>query len=234
MGLYTKLVDGIYRFCLADAGIKGKDSCDSEYHTKCIDDTIGSSLGELNAEHSQTLEDKALSKNDYAVLLIDMQKTFVGTIPKEKKKKQISSQIEVLQYCSQKDIPLAVLEFKGLGPTIDELAYHIKKVPRKRYIEKDDSDGFTNPELHEQLNEWNVKNLILMGIYSSQCVKATAKSAIECDEGDYRIFTSNALISENNPRRHQETIDWFKDKGKYYDDYKDLIKQINLDTPYCK
>ena len=221
MGLYTKSAGGIYRFCLAESGIKRKDICDSTHYTKCIDDTIAASLGELNADYNQK----------YAVLLIDMQEYFLDTIDEKEKKEMISSQIEVLEYCAKKDIPAAILEFAYLGDTIDELVPYISKVPRRCNLKKTKKDGFTNPELLEQLNEWNVKNLSIMGILSSQCVKSTAESALKCG---YSIATSNALIADHYLPYHKETIDWFKDKGKYYDDYKTLIKQIDLDTLYCK
>ena len=231
MGLYTKVEDEIYRFCLAEAGIKRTNSPESEYCAKCIDDTIASSSGRLNAEHSQTLEDKASNKSKYAVLLIDMQKKFLNKIDKSEKKKQIRSQIEVLQYCSQKDIPAAVLEFNGYGCTIDELAYHINKLPRKRYLEKDRDDGFTNKKLSKQLKEWGSEHVCLMGINASACVVRTGMGAI--DKG-FIISTADQLIAEPSNWDGNKSIPWFTKNGKYYDDYIDLIKQIDLDTLSCK
>lgn len=212
---------------MIDTNIKREDICNSARYTKCIDNTISASLEELNTDDSLKLEDRAPNKSKYAVLLIDMQKGFLMDVNQSKREQQIRAQIEVLQYCSQKDIPVAVLEFEDWGDTIDELVPYISKVPRRCNLKKSYWDGFTNDELPKQLNKWNVKNLGIMGVFSSQCIKDTAEGAFK---RGYRIATSNALIADSNPNYHKDTIHWFKENGQYYNNYKDLIKQIDLNT----
>ena len=214
---------------MTDTNIKNENIYDSTHYTKCIDDRITYSLGKLDNNYSQTLEGKTHSETKYAILLIDMQNEFIKRIKEDEKENQIKAQIEVLKYCAQKDIPVVALEYKNCDNTINKLIYHINKVPRKKYLTKSYNNGFKKTNLNEQLEEWNITHVCLMGINASACVKQTAQGAL-----NYKlsILTANQLISnEPGDEKNNKSIPWFKKKGLYYDDYKDLIKHIDSDTP---
>ena len=224
MSRFIKLSDKIYRFFRTSEGLNRNDSYIETDDKRSIDDKFSSHPGNPNAYYSQTLEDRTPNKGKYAMLLIDMQEIFLEDIQRYTKNKQIRSQIKVLKYCSQKDIPVAILEYINYGSTINKLASCLNKVPRKRYLKKDNKNGFTNAELFKQLEKWGVSHLGLMGIYTSSCVKATGIGAIK---NGFSIFTAKQLIAEPKNCKTNKSILWYKAEGKYYDNYKTLLKDIS-------
>lgn len=190
-----------------------------------LDDTISDYLKKFNEEYYPTSENKACDENKYAVLLVDMQEYFLETIEEEKRKSIIQSQINVLEHCARKDIPLAEIKFNKRGESLNQLQPYILNIPRSKQIWKFQHNAFSKPELNISLEKWNIKNVCIMGVYSSACVKATAEGALR---HKYHIATSDALIADNYDYNQEIVIEWFKRHGKHYDDHKDLIKQMDL------
>ncbi len=143
-----------------------------------------------------------------AVLLIDMQPSFLGKISKKKKVGLVSRQIEVIRECARLDVPLIVLEYRNQGDTLIELMNEVRLVPRNQLIIKLYDDGFEGTDLNRILKGFSVKTLVLMGVNASYCVKKTALSAVGLG---YKIITGDYLI-DNTCRccRHRE-----KDRGWY-------------------
>lgn len=167
-----------------------------------------------------------------AILLIDMHSFYLEDIEEKEKEREIPYQIDVLKFAQRDDIPVFVLEYAGKGPTIPILKNEADKAPRVKYIAKPGDDGFEDTGLAEQLRDYGVENLLLMGINASACVKFTAESALK---NGFNILTSKQLIAEPPvmpddwfwDKDHNESIDWFSKNGVYRDDYKDLLKIIS-------
>lgn len=145
------------------------------------------------------------------VILIDMQTTFVKNIREGVLPGLISTQTKVLQYCTKKDIPIAVLEHTyDNGKTIPELDVLLQRVPRTKTLLKNKDDGFIDTKLHEVLRSWKATRLLLMGINAEYCVLSTAMSAIR---HGYKIITSPNLISGQNHHDPTDCTGWYSDNG---------------------
>ena len=188
-----------------------------------LDDTISDYLKKFNEEYYPTSEDKACDEKKYAVLLVDMQEYFLEVIEEEKRENIIQPQINVLEYCARKDIPLAEIKFNKRGETLNQLQPYIRNIPRRKEIWKFQFNAFSQPELDIYLKEWNITDVCIMGLYSSACVKATAEGALR---HKYNIATSDALIADSHPYNHEIVIEWFKRHGKHYDNHIQLIEDM--------
>jgi len=167
---------------------------------------------------------KKNSPRKVAGVLIDMQECYLRYHTLAKRKVLIRSQYQTIDFLSKNNSPIAVLEFvkdDGRTLTIPELETKIEDILHE-YFPKEDTSGFTNPDLLTRLREWEVEHLILMGINSSFCVKYTAIDALK--QG-FSISTSKDLISDSQYFLHPEK--WFKRNCFYYTNtVQDLLKKL--------
>jgi hypothetical protein len=133
------------------------------------------------------------------------------------------NQAAVLEKCSQKDVPVAVLEMPGYS-TIQELARIIDSIPRHEYFsEKQFSNGFDeNPDLAAMFRKYSIENIFLMGIYLTGCVKEVAKAALS---RNCHISTSADLIEDDilGHRLEQRARRWFRRNGSYFENHTELV-----------
>jgi nicotinamidase-related amidase len=156
------------------------------------------------------------------VILVDMQTWFLSDIDVVDRKTMFSAQSDVLVACAKMDYPLVVLEYVDWGDTDPRLKEAISEVPRYIFIQKSQNDGFTNPKLAQQLDEWSIDYLCFMGIGAARCVKETASSAIAHGK---KILTARQLIASQtyNQKEFRKSIPWFEENGVYLQDYSSLV-----------
>jgi nicotinamidase-related amidase len=148
----------------------------------------------------------------WAVIVIDMQKCYLKGIHPDDRREIIENQLKIIEYCRLGDIPVVILEYKGDGKTIGKIKEAVQGVPRARYLTKSRNNGFSGTGLAEILHDWGIKNVLLMGINASYCVKETAKGALEAG---FRIATSGALITNRKKERRVKSASWFARNGAY-------------------
>jgi hypothetical protein len=166
-------------------------------------------------------------KGRYGVFLIDMQPLFLENIDKEELRNEIPNQIEVLKYAQRNKIPIFVLEYGNSGGgTIQELNDVLSKSNYELII-KNENNGFEGTSLNSKLEEYGIKEVILMGVNSCSCVKDTAIGAL--DNG-YGIVTSPDVIAESEGVekffKTGECIDWYTENGMVLENYSDLIEYL--------
>ncbi|MEK6863527.1 MAG: isochorismatase family protein [Nanoarchaeota archaeon] len=171
----------------------------------------------------------ATPPRDLGVLLIDMQDFFVQHIVNEDLNKMVAHQARVLNYCREYDIPVFVLEFYGCGNTIKILSDKIDVLQRKERITKRCDDGFENTILAAQLHAEGVRNVMLMGINASYCVRDTAAGAVN---NRFSVMTSRQLIADpcyniEKTLKFEKSIKWYEKRGLYSDDYMMLLRTIS-------
>lgn len=151
--------------------------------------------------------DVLIRKDGLVVILIDMQQGFLDYLNNEEQERIILNQMYVIRWCAQENIPIVVLEYKRRKRTIDILIEELESVKNLEIIEKSHDDGFSNAELDYYLKKIGAKNLFLMGINASYCVKETAQGGIE---KGYKIITSNDVIA---CRGGDNSISWYEENG---------------------
>jgi isochorismate hydrolase len=132
------------------------------------------------------------------VIIVDMQDELLKNISPKELKQQILNQLDVLNFCSQNEIPVFVLEYTGWGSTTSVLKSRIDSLENKIYISKVFDDGFDGTCLENELKKQEVSTVLLMGINASFCVRVTAQGALN---RGYKIMTAGNLIA--NPDKIQ-------------------------------
>lgn len=148
--------------------------------------------------------------SDVAVILIDMQPGFVSRLRRGEADRIVPSQVAVLKFCKEKNIPIVILEFFGSGSTVQTLADEIGSYDKVKIIEKNYNDGFRNTVLNAHLKLIGAKKLFLMGINADFCVRETAEGAIE---RGYKIITSDKVIAGMPHHSQNNSLPWYRKNG---------------------
>jgi nicotinamidase-related amidase len=93
-------------------------------------------------------------------------------------------------------------------------------------LNKIDNGGFTNYQLYQGLQAWQVEDLIFGGVNASYCVWTTMNSAT-CHS--YRVHTARDLIANAAAEREEEferAIARISRKGRVYDSHQVLLKDL--------
>ncbi|MBM3200209.1 cysteine hydrolase [Candidatus Woesearchaeota archaeon] len=159
-----------------------------------------------------------------AVLVIDMQDYWLSEVDEKEIEKELPYHLEVLEYCAKNNITVFVIEYKTCGQTTPYLDNKLRDMHKKEYIKKSARSAFQNTGLEAKLKSQGIDTLVLMGVYASHCVKDTAESALDAG---FDIATSKDLISDNrHDAKRKENVEWYKEHGLYFDDYKKLLSSI--------
>ena len=167
------------------------------------------------------------TSSNLAVLLIDMQDGFLENISPKEKQVEISYQDDVLDFCDKNNIPVYVLEYAGQGNTTSTLRTKYQQLGSTRKLIKSHDDGFHETNLAEQLRHSGIERVLLMGINASACVRATAEGALE---HSFEIMTSGQLIADPPSWGYGQNVTWFRENGRYYDNYTELLAALNDET----
>ena len=186
---------------------------------------------------------KAIDIDNLVCLIIDMQDKFLKKHDPKIVELMVQNQVSVLDYCSNRDIPMVFLEYNGYGETIKDLK-HIASGYDPLFLTKSYNSGFdgvlTDNEkddiykktLKSILKETKRNHLLLMGINKNACVKATAEGALI--EG-FNFSTSKDLINSRKVKYSdwilKEDVLWDNDfygpgSHLYVDYYDDLLDRI--------
>lgn len=182
--------------------------------------TACSTIHHYSVQH-RTAQTERIPSKKLAVLLIDMQDSFLKEVAEEEKRREIPYQLDVLDYCKDNNIPVIVLEYELYGETVPVLKKKVDSLPVKEYITKSYDDGFfelkttkrshtygriiklldeklldddfLKTEVEDKLRAYGIDSILLMGINASGCVLRTAESAVKLG---FKIITSKDLIAD--------------------------------------
>lgn len=173
----------------------------------------------------------AYSHSDVAVLLIDMQRSFIKNINISERARLIESQLKVIDYCIFKNIPIIHIEYQKQGSTIPE----IKKALRNTnayYIPKCAPDAFSEKGLSRIIrDELNRNTLFLMGVYASECVYSSGWGAKELG---FKVVTARDVIADSSDTEYYTLIgrngsleSFYEQKDmRFYTSYKEFLENI--------
>jgi nicotinamidase-related amidase len=118
-----------------------------------------------------------------------------------------------------------VLEYRGLGKTVDKLKTNLKTVPNVMTIRKPRDNGFKRTKLGRILRELNTETIIFMGINASACV---LKTAYDARVRGYNIVTCRELIASSRDHDANLTYSgyWYEESGLLFKKTKMLLKCI--------
>lgn len=167
----------------------------------------------------------------FGVLIVDMQYSFLKNIKPNERDSLIQHQKELLDLCSYKNYPVAVLKFARSGEIISELDEVIKKVPRHRTFIKYWDDGFCeNPDLGDTLKKSNIETLCITGVNADCCVLQTIVGAMR---NGFKVTTSRELMATQYGQTGMETAEdllskrWASGAKVYYPSYERLLLELS-------
>ncbi|MBI4993682.1 isochorismatase family protein [Candidatus Wolfebacteria bacterium] len=160
-------------------------------------------------------------KNSFVVVIVDMQDEFLIHISDKEERNLIRNQIEIIEYCAKKDIPIITLEYHGFGETTNALKRKLKKVSRVKIVVKFSDNGFVETELENYLRQWNAKTILLTGIFANRCVRSTGQGAL--GKG-FKIATANSLLCEL--RGDFKDMWWFNRVGLFGPDISSILSLL--------
>ena len=158
------------------------------------------------------------------IVYVDPQVDFLVSLPMDEKKDLIN-QLEVLKIASRDDIPVMVFSYSDrAGPIEDSVQKSLEEVPRYIVISKEGNNGFVTYQGYLDPTNWlrerDVNTIVFMGVYTSRCVIASAKSA---KLQGFNIETSPELISDYKTLDADNALNWFRQNGQYQEHFEDLF-----------
>lgn len=157
--------------------------------------------------------DNRVRAQDTCAILIDMQESFVAGLSNSNQEKLIREQMEVIRLCASAGISIFVIELdrKLHGGTIKELRCELDAAADRVHIrdfEKKGSSAFTNREFMGALEHTGVNNLLVMGVSSRVCVRATVQDALSYK---YSVLTSRCAIASLG--NGESDLSWYRKRG---------------------
>ncbi len=160
-----------------------------------------------------------------AVVIVHMQPFMTYTL-KEKEEALFLAQEKVLEHCSLKNYPALLVEWPDSDKTVKRIKDAYEKVPRHELIEKRGSDGFTYSNADKILKKWNVKYLLMIGMWASGCVFATAKGA---HFSDYEIILPLDCVEDKRNKDTEYLIQSYRNDldAKVFYQHPEALKYID-------
>jgi nicotinamidase-related amidase len=165
--------------------------------------------------------------DNIAVLLIDMQYSFMDDLDGAERQELVANQNNVLDYCKEHGISVYEIKYLGEGDTINSLQGRLKELEQAgnlHQITKPWDDSFQRTDLADQLTNENIEYVLLMGLYASACVEGTGKGTLR---NGFQFLTSRSLIADPDYWGNDENIEWFRTRGLHRDKYTDLLNIIS-------
>lgn len=181
----------------------------------------------LNKFKIKTMKNKI---ENVAILIMDMQHSFLGYLSNTETKRIIEGQKELLLLAKKEKIPVLVFEYYAYGNTDEQIRLSLKGCFFKTFTKKYDS-AFSVKKLDPWLRKRGIKNLILAGIFADACVLSTAVNAL--NKG-YKIITCGDLIANNSIYCREEVKmikaerHWYEDEGLLLETVEDLRDNFSL------
>jgi nicotinamidase-related amidase len=142
-----------------------------------------------------------------AILIIDMQESFLKYLKDKDYEKIVLNQQRIIESFMSINIPIIIMEYIRHGPTIQKIMDLLKDYNHSVLLEKYYDDAFKDTYLDEELRKLGVVQLIVMGVNASGCVKKTVSSA---KKSFYSIITSEDIISNGYwNRQDPDTTPWY-------------------------
>jgi nicotinamidase-related amidase len=92
-------------------------------------------------------------------------------------------------------------------------------------IEKRWASGFFATDLHARLTQFKVDSLVVTGLTTSGCVRATVVDGLQYD---YKVVIPREAVGDRNQQAHESNL--FDLNAKYADvlDLREVLEQVNL------
>lgn len=158
------------------------------------------------------------------LLIVDMQKSFIDQTDLETASKKMANQLDMLAWAKNNSLPLYVLEVKYLPHTDDRIKEAAEELDTTYiYRYRNPPSGFTKTDPADKLKSKGIENIIIMGAFSGQCVKATVRSALQ---SGFKIYTSEELLIDHPENNHENIMKWYKENSTFTENRQQLLEKL--------
>jgi nicotinamidase-related amidase len=145
-----------------------------------------------------------IRREDAVLVVIDVQERLVPHIDGEGE--MIANLAKLVQFAGIIGLPVIVTEQIKLGPTVPEVAWHLKGVAP---IEKSHFGCFGCEEFVQALSALGRSTLVLAGIEAHICVAQTALQAL----GQHTVHVVSDAVGSRKPADRQVALDRMQQAG---------------------
>jgi len=124
-----------------------------------------------------------------AVLVIDMQFPYFLQLDDGVLFSLLKNQVNVVSHYTHRNVPILGIETEEQGQTDLSLRKYFRDSP----VQKWSRDGFFWTDLEQRLHEKECTDLIMLGLFRSECVYATVQSASRLG---FNVYTAASLIAD--------------------------------------
>lgn len=158
-----------------------------------------------------------LNTENIGVLVIDVQKgLFVQKTPVYNEKNFLNNIVQIIKSSRDNGIPITYVQHanKGIlkqGSEGWKLHPSINPLPGENIVQKNNASAFNETNLHKLLEEKGIRQLIVLGMTTHGCVKATCNDALKIGYDVTLVKDAHSSYSKNA----EELIDkWNKKFSK--------------------
>ncbi len=156
-----------------------------------------------------------------AVVVIDVQPPYLGKLDTETRAALIRSQLEVVSFYGNRNVPVIGVEMEKQGKT----SLILRRYFKNGLVKKNFSDGFFCTGLEDKLREKQCTDLVMMGLFRSECVYDTAGSASHLG---FNVYAANSLIADNPKRVYRVTDDELRSICSLSADNRELFSVVEM------
>ncbi len=135
------------------------------------------------------MEEKENKYSGLAVVVIDVQPPYLIQFDRGRRLSLVRSQFEVVSYYAKQNVPVIGIEMGRQGRTPPLLRRHFNEKPVRKWFR----DGFFGTDLEEKLQEKQCTDLLMLGLFRSECIYETAGSAAHLG---FQVYTAASLIAD--------------------------------------
>jgi acyl-CoA reductase-like NAD-dependent aldehyde dehydrogenase/nicotinamidase-related amidase len=175
-----------------------------------------------------------------ACLLVDLQNDYLERVNTSHKSELIKAISELLYKCRNSSVPVLHIRTLVKKNGGNRMPHHKKKdkwicvdgthgsAPPEKLMEltgeqvfyKKYFSAFSNPDLNNWLRSLKINNLIISGLYTHACIRATILDAYQLG---YDVLTSEEIIYSDQEIHSRETVKWLGDRACKFNSLKDLL-----------
>jgi nicotinamidase-related amidase len=165
-----------------------------------------------------------LDSDNTAIVLIDMHPFYYmdyNALDSQELEETLSNQEDLLRYADDHGIQVYAVQYGA--DRLDSRLERVLPEDAERVV-KNSQGAFATTDLEQRLNEQDIDNVVLAGLYSTLCVLDTAKEAYQ---RGFNVLTAEDLVIDRGFNSQyndaQEEID---EIGVFVDDYKVLLDRL--------
>ncbi len=164
------------------------------------------------------------------LFVIDMQTIFLRYFNKETRDRLLETNIGMISYCAEHDIPILNFEYFDSGNTNKHIQKALEKASRTKKITKYSDSAFSTRKTNKYLKELETDSIILSGINMSACILDSAKASVR----NYETLSAEDLTADSRyaKENNRYALKYLDSHCKLFEKHEELIEYLDRRINY--